>query len=371
MPEETTSPQRGMAQSTGSEGGAAAQPQQKRYSYCSLPMIEPRVFDPSIDENRLELILESSKKWVNGTVLHYHFLDAPASSAGAEEQKKVVRDAFQAWMDVGIGVRFQEAASRDEAEIRIGFLRGDGSWSYIGRDILDIAGSDRTMNFGWDLRGDIDTAIHEIGHTLGFPHEHQNPNAGIVWDEEAVYASLAEPPNRWPREKTFHNIIRKISPDRVQGSNWDADSVMHYQFEAGMILEPVQFRTGLNPAGGLSARDKEWVRTFYPPLSESSVVELKVAQSAPLRLAPGKQADFLFKPQTSRNYEMRTFGASDTVMVLFERQNGNDRYVGGDDDSGEDRNAYLKKRLTAGKTYVIRVRLYYADREGETALMLW
>ena len=54
------------------------------------------------------------------------------------------------------------------------------------------------MNFGWDLTqpGEIDTAIHEIGHTLGFPHEHQNPHAGIVWDEEAVYAALAQPPNQ-------------------------------------------------------------------------------------------------------------------------------------------------------------------------------
>ena len=31
------------------------------------------------------------------------------------------------------------------------------------------------MNFGWDLTqpGEIDTALHEIGHTIGFPHEHQ------------------------------------------------------------------------------------------------------------------------------------------------------------------------------------------------------
>ncbi|WP_374089487.1 hypothetical protein [Methylomicrobium lacus] len=62
------------------------------------------------------------------------------------------------------------------------------------------------MNFGWNLTeaaSEIDTAIHEIGHTLGFPHEHQNPNSGIAWDEEAVYHSLAQPPNSWSREVTF------------------------------------------------------------------------------------------------------------------------------------------------------------------------
>jgi hypothetical protein len=47
------------------------------------------------------------------------------------------------------------------------------------------------------------------------------------------------------------------------------------------------------------------------------------------------------------------------------------KYRGGDDDSGEDRNAYLKLRLSRGKTYVLRLRLYHADRSGETAVMWW
>jgi hypothetical protein len=46
-----------------------------------------------------------------------------------------------------------------------------------------------------------DTALHGIGHTLGLPHEHQNPNAGIVWDEKTVYTSLGGPPNSWPRRR--------------------------------------------------------------------------------------------------------------------------------------------------------------------------
>jgi len=72
----------------------------------------------------------------------------------------------------------------------------------VGREreaMIDISSSpdERSMNFGWDISDEVDTAIHEIGHTLGAPHEHQNPNAGIVWDEEAVYNALAQPPNSW------------------------------------------------------------------------------------------------------------------------------------------------------------------------------
>jgi hypothetical protein len=68
---------------------------------------------------------------------------------------------------------------------------------------------------------------------------------------------------------------------------------------------------------------------------------------------------------------MRTFGSSDTLMVLFEDTGGELRYRTGDDDSGEDRNACIRRRLYKGRKYVLRLRLYYADRPGETAVMWW
>jgi hypothetical protein len=46
--------------------------------------------------------------------------------------------------------------------------------------------------------------------------------------------------------------------------------------------------------------------------------------------------------EVTRYYEIRTFGASDSVMVLFEYQDGEPRYLTADNDSGEDRNAYIR-----------------------------
>jgi hypothetical protein len=242
------------------------------------------------------------------------------------------------------------------------------------RDVLDVGQDERTINFGWDLTSDpseVDTAVHEIGHSLGFPHEHQNPLAGIVWDEEAVYAALARPPNSWDRQKTYYNIIRKIEPDTVQGSNWDPNSIMHYPFGAGMIKEPEQYRNGLSPAGGLSERDKTWVKTFYPPLAAQDYVELKPFRSAELTIGPGEQKNFVIRPTNTRYYDIQTFGESDTVIVLFEEEGGELRYRTADDDSGEDYNASLRLKLIKGHKYVLRVRLYYAARAGETAVMFW
>ncbi len=363
----------------------------ENYSYCALPAVPERAFSPDVDPNRAALIVLLNQKWVNGTVLRYYFFHEQTDgrqvvlSNGTSEfrpwrttaaEMEVVRKAFKIWNDVGIGLSFKEVNSRDEAEIRIGFERGDGAWSYIGRDIIDlnIGRDERTMNFGWDLTRnsrEIDTAVHEIGHTLGFPHEHQNPMAGIEWDEEAVYAMLALPPNRWNREKTFHNIIRKISPDQVQGSEWDPNSVMHYPFGPGMIKNPAPYRNGLTPAGGLSSRDKTWITTFYPPLSLQDHDELVTSESVRLSITPGQQRNFFVRPNATRDYNFSTFGTSDTVMVLFEDVNGDLRYTKGDDDSGEDRNATFRVRLIKGREYILRIRLYYADRAGETAVMMW
>ncbi len=253
------------------------------FSYCSMPPVAPRELPAGMDPARLEAIVVNESKWVNHTVLHYYFFDRETDGEhvfGADGTRQwrpwttdkahqdVVRNAFDHWEAQGIGLEFVEVTSRDEAEIRVGFMEGDGAWSYLGRQILDRGANERTMNFGWDLLRtprEADTALHEIGHTLGLPHEHQNPNAGIVWDEEKVYTSLGGPPNNWPRSKTQWNILRKIEPDTVQGSNWDPDSIMHYPFQAGLILEPERFQTQpLRPAGGLSARDLSWVRAFYP-----------------------------------------------------------------------------------------------------------
>jgi hypothetical protein len=357
--------------------------------YCSLHERPARVFAPGVTSDRQRAINLLGNKWVSGTSLRYYFFDRETDGqsvllsngtaewrtwVGADAQRTVVRRGFDAWKNIGIGIAFQEVAEREEAEIRVGFMRGDGAWSWLGREILEHnSPNERTMNFGWDLTRprELDTAIHEIGHTLGFPHEHQNPKAGIEWNEEAVYAALAQPPNGWDRQTTFWNIIRKLPANEVEGTTWDPNSVMHYPFEAGLIKKPESYATGLQPAGNLSEKDKAWVKTLYPPPSETTQEELKPAQSVLLKILAGEQRNFTVMPQETRNYNFQTFGTSDSVIVLFEDENGQLRFRIGDDDSGQDTNAYFQTKLIKGHKYVLRIRLYYSDRPGETAIMMW
>lgn len=346
---------------------------------CGMPEQPPRELPNDIHPGRAAAIVDSDLKWVSGTTLHYYFFDADEFEwdrrlfrwGGNEAQKQVVRDAFDEWASLNIGIEFEEVDNPEGAEVRIGFVWGDGSWSWLGRRLLDEPTNARTMNFGWDLPRDPDTALHEIGHTLGMPHEHQNPFAGIFWDEEKVYATLAKPPNRWNRQKTFHNILRKLPPESVSGSRWDPNSIMHYPFSAGLILEPRKYRTeALVPRGGLSSADKRWVKRWYPPI-RARIPILEPFESRRVSLAPGDQAQFLIEPEATRRYHLSTMGELDTVMVLFEEVDGNWRYHSGDDDSGLDYNATLEEKLFAGRRYQLRLRLYWAGGSGDFGVFMW
>ena len=331
--------------------------------FCGLAPTPDRRFSANVSPGRARAVIDNQAKWVNGTTLNYYFIGGPNS------QKTAMRKAFKAWDDVGIGLKFNEVSDRDDSQIRIAFL-DDGSWSYLGRTILTIPKSESTMNIGWDISVELDTGVHEIGHTLGMPHEHQNPFAGLVWDEDKVYASLAAPPNRWTRDKTFWNIIRKIPAGEVTGTSWDPDSIMHYPFEAGLILEPAQYAAGLTPAGGLSAKDIEWIRKTYPKQA-SALKVLKPFVSESMKIEAGGQVNFAFEPTETRNYTVKTFGSTDAVVVISEESKAGQQYLKGVDDSGEDHNGEIQVRFEKGKSYSLRIRVLYKEPDANAAIMVW
>lgn len=346
-----------------------------QHRYCSTPPRPERVLPPEVaaDLGRSAAILRGAAKWVNRTVIHYAFFTGDSPWAVPDDQAAVVRAAFDQWQDLGIGLEFDEVTDLDEAEVRIGYLEDDGSWSYVGTDVLTVAVDERTMNFGWDLTENdygLTTALHEIGHTLGLPHEHQNPFSGIVWDEEAVYRSLGGPPNNWSRATTYHNVLRKLSPSDVEGSSWDPDSIMEYAFPAGLIVEPAAYRQGIDPPGTISPTDAAWARTWYPGDSADEH-ELEPRRSVDLDLAAGRQADFVLRPPATRKYTISAFGAGDTLLVLFEEVDGIPRYLAADDDSATDRHASQTYRLRRGRTYHARLRMYHPGPSGRVAVMYW
>ncbi len=337
----------------------------------TLPSLSPTV---TANPHRTAAILSTRAKWMNGTVLHYCFFALPSPIGVPPVQAAAVRAAFAAWKSVGIGLEFEEVKHLSEAEIRVGYSEAMGrSESAVGRQVLTVPLNEPTTQYGWSLRSQYGrgTALHELGHVLGMEHEHQNPYAGITWHEEAVYTSLGGPPNRWSRADTYHNILEKLTPEQVQGSQWDPNSIMEYPFDPGMIDVPDQYdRDGLEPPGTLSAADKAWARTWYPPL-KAKAATLTAFESVVLELKAGEQVNCSIKPAESRKFTVETKGAFDTLMVLFEEVDGELRYLSGDDDSGADRNASISYKLFKGRSYVVRLRVYYPGISGTTSLVYY
>jgi hypothetical protein len=309
-------------------------------------------------------------KWVNGTVLHFHFLENAPDWNWPDDQKAIVRAAFDIWKNLGIGLSFIEVDDPGEAEICIGRDQNDGSWSYVGTDILRYKDRGRTMNFGWDLRTEWGraTALHEIGHTLGLAHEHQNPKAGIVWNEAAVYDHFSRPPNNWDHVTIYENILKKIPAAEIAGSSWSPDSIMEYPFDPGLIVAPKPFDEGVPANIKLAQSDVEWVRYFYPE-------ELPMAEIAPLQIhkltdKSAGQCNFIFKPMATREYKIQTVGESDSRVVVFEQRDGEPRYLTAGDDSGVDSNLAIAVRMVKGRLYVIRVRVHYIAGDGAALVLV-
>ncbi|MGB5818248.1 MAG: M12 family metallopeptidase [Saonia sp.] len=344
------------------------------HHFCSLPKVAERQLDDRVSPTRERLIRLIDKKWVNGTKLRYYIFKEGQFS-GQASNVNFVKDGFKVWEDVGIGISFEEVNDIAEAELRIGFFQDGFSWSYVGRDNIDIPGQfERTMNFGWDLTLDprgVDTPVHEIGHALGFPHEHQNPNSGIVWDEEAVYEYFGGPPNNWLPEDTYHNVLRKLPQSAVEGSAWDPNSVMHYGFGPGLIIRPPEYANGIAPELGLSETDIQEVKRLYPPIQPAQYEELAPFGFKVLSLEHSEQKNYIVKPNATRTYIIQTFGSSDTVIVLFEEVDGELRFLAGDDDSGTSLNSRIEPRLYPNRKYVLRIRLYSQYATGHTGVMMW
>ena len=315
-------------------------------------------------QQKERLVRATERKWVNGTQLTYAFL------GGEEADRQVVHAAFLRWQEVQ-GITFVHEHEPSYADIRIAF-NADGSWSYVGRDVLTIPKSEPTMNFGWSLTDayGMRTALHEIGHTLGFYHEHQNPIGGIVWNEDQVISDLAGPPNYWSEATARHNVLRKIAASMVDGSGYDMDSIMHYGLPAGWVIRPEELAGGWTPSNVLSATDVLAAEELYPKeevMASATIWDAFECVSFPL--AANEEITVRVQTKQSGQLYLETKGMEDTLLVV---QDANGSTLVADDDSGTALNARVGFHAFANTDYFAKVRLYTTWKETEQiGLVSW
>ena len=223
----------------------------ERY-YCSLLM-------PATVEGKTRAALLNEFKWVSGTQIGVRFVDGDPH---LHDRVRAVAEEWSGPTMANIGLRFLDDG---DADIRIAFEEGDGSWSYLGTMCQQIPTPEPTMNYGWLTSDSSDdelrrVVLHEFGHALGLIHEHQNPNRPIDWNRAAVIADLSAPPNNWSLETIENNIFKQYDPEKLKGSPTDALSIMMYPIPRSWTNDG--FSAGLN--GELSETDRTFIRDAYP-----------------------------------------------------------------------------------------------------------
>jgi serralysin len=201
--------------------------------------------------------------WEPGSTITVRFLE------GDPDLQRRVREVAEEWTydseaNEPLANLTFNFLSEGDANIRIAFMQGGGSWSYMGTQCRQIPQDQPTMNYGWLTPDSSDeevrsVVLHEFGHAIGLIHEHQNPNEPIKWNRPAVRADLSGPPNNWDEATIRHNIFDRYKPKDIVGTPVDKDSIMMYPIPASWTNGT--FTADFN--GDLSPIDKQLIREVY------------------------------------------------------------------------------------------------------------
>lgn len=227
--------------------------------------------------NAIEMqgVYNRSKLWQSAQVLRACFFEGPS----LDTLSRIVRTAKQ-WEKAGnIKLDFGDlnnprmCRTNQANEIRIGYAY-KGYWSLVGQDSVNFSRQyDQSMNLEFfnslpPVEPEFSsTVLHEFGHAVGLQHEHQNPKSTCEqefnWD--AIYASLAAPPNGWDKAKVDLNMRRLLNDGDVNVvGEFDKRSIMLYTFPDWMYRDGTGSSCYFTANAEISDGDRATVAYMYP-----------------------------------------------------------------------------------------------------------
>ena len=196
----------------------------------------------------------TSKYWGPRTRrLTVSFMDGGSNALRAR-----IRSHMNAW---NTGITFAE--TKRDGQVRIS-RTGSGYWSYLGTDVLLSPRNRQTMNLrGFSMNtpeSEYRRVIrHELGHTLGFPHEHMRQALVDRIDPQKAYDYFLRTQG-WDKQMVDAQVLTSLDEASLMSTPPDQTSIMCYQLPGEIT------RDGQPILGGpdINATDAAFALKIYP-----------------------------------------------------------------------------------------------------------
>lgn len=186
--------------------------------------------------------------------LSVQFLDNPTPTF-----RRMFLEAANSW---DCCITFAETVGQGEVRLS---RNARGYWSYLGTDILHVPPGRATINlqgFTENTRSSEWARVpaHEVGHTLGMPHEHLRRAFVERIDRQKAYSYFLRTQG-WGKDLVDVNVLTPLEEVALlRPTPPDQMSIMTYSLPAEIMVDGVGIVGGV----GLTATDLAYVDDIYP-----------------------------------------------------------------------------------------------------------